>query len=212
MPHLLERIENAALRLKLACEIHAILTSNAAQRINFTLSFVHVDGKGLQAVADAIVAKLKNQNGVEISLGDATPGAAGSYNSATNRISVPTGFATQSWKSKQVLLHECVHAMQDILGGGSGLNLRGARRLTLQVDNEAAAYVAGALYFIYGSGRAYRTTHPIYLTAQQIAFKICDKPGAWVEPADVFALRAAIKSRPLYANLASDPRSPVDGL
>lgn len=212
MPEWLGQIEDAALRIKLTLEIHAILTSNAAQRINFTLAFIHVDGDGLRVVADALLARIKGEKSISVGIGDAAEGAAGSYTNSKNRISFPAGFRTQSWRDKQVVVHECVHAMQDVLGGASWLNFRGAPALTLGVDNEAAAYVAGELYFIYAAAGERRTTHPIYVAASAIARKIADRPGAFVAIDDVFALRTAIKSRPLYANLAGDPRSGADGL
>jgi hypothetical protein len=104
------------------------------------------------------------------------------------------------------LVHESTHAMQD--AELSGKKVRG-------VDEEAAAFVAGALYIIY-SGSSYSPApggaHPAFAIAQGIAQSISGNPGYAIDPTVMAPLRAAILADVTYQFLSTNPYYTEDGV
>jgi hypothetical protein len=91
------------------------------------------------------------------------------------------------------IVHESTHAIADELG-----------RTHKGVDEEAAAYVAEALYNIY-SGSPFTAGTLISAAAHNAANTIWGKPGYAIDPTQMAPLRAAILKSPAYKNLKTHP-------
>jgi hypothetical protein len=92
------------------------------------------------------------------------------------------------------IVHESIHAMQDI-AGGTQYSPRGSI-YTSETENEAAAYVGGALFSLYDTGAVYGG-HP-HATAFRIAQSIQNVKGARVSDTDATILRTAVWMHPVY--------------
>lgn len=108
-------------------------------------------------------------------------------------------------------MHECTHALRDIMAssvfakdGMYGRNIGGQ----VHFDNEAAAYIAGALFYIYDNNGAEWSfggedeMTEVYRTANAIARGLKDKEGARVDETDFADLKAKISLVPMYADIA----------
>jgi hypothetical protein len=169
--------------------LFAILQSPEAQRIDFTLGSIKVDGKGLMEVVTSLMLGTLH---IDITTMDA--GAAAQYLPHGNTFQFPNaGFGVLATDESSIL-HECVHAMQDL---DYGYDFSRGDYFTMESENEAVAYVAGCLYDFYKlPNPAY--TGMAWVAAQKIAVKIKDTPGAVVSDADVQTLRGVIVSDPVY--------------
>lgn len=212
MAEWLDEIENAALRMQLVLDICRVLKSNACQRIDFHYMSIHVNGAGFAAVAGALMDNAQGKKGVAAAFGDLPTQAAASYVSGTNTLTVPPGFRVQTVLDKHMIVHECVHAMQDILEGSRPMRMVVAPRTTLRVDNEGAAWVAAALYLLYESGMPDPSSKAPFVAAQDIAMRIKDWPGVGVAARDVARMRATLRAIPAYRHLRGRARTIADGL
>jgi hypothetical protein len=86
------------------------------------------------------------------------------------------------------VVHESVHAMQDV-AGGKLFSERGSI-FTKEAENEAAAYVAGELFDIY-SGVAPTSKIGVYVQAAVIADSLKNKSNAAVDTKDSDVLMIA---------------------
>lgn len=98
-------------------------------------------------------------------------------------------------------MHECVHALHDLYGGGY-YHPKGGSRFISRSANEAAAYVAGSLYHLYETGTPLGSGL-IFDTAGAIARRIMNQRGAFVSTAESRALRLEIVK---FAKSSPDPR------
>lgn len=193
--------------------IRTLLLSAEVQKIDFDFAFSHgygynrhkVDGWGFAHVALCLSTPLNSGRGISVAVKDQSAQNFGaSYDDAPNRITVPSATYGHATGERAVLVHECTHALRDALGAKSRINGAAAVPLgrTRGVEEEAEAYVAGALYLAYeakASGRALATpASPILAAAKSIADKIADKPGALVGVGDHADLRKAILASPTY--------------
>jgi hypothetical protein len=169
--------------------LFAILQSPEAQRIDFTLGSIKVDGKGLMEVVTSLMLGTLH---IEIKTMDA--GAAAQYDTSTNTFGFPNLAFGVLDSDKSSILHECVHALQDI---DYGYDFSRGDYFTMESENEAAAYVAGCLYDNYKNLNT-NYNEQSWDAAQKIAVKIKDTPGAVVSDDDVRALRNAIATDPVY--------------
>jgi hypothetical protein len=186
-----------------------ILTSPAAQKIDFYLDGFHVNGAGFAFVALALAPKPVGVRGLGIRIGHVSPGAEANYDTIANRYEFPTADYGKSPFQRTCILHESVHALRDC----SGPKIRtsfGAIKTTSASD-EAAAYIAGALFHIYdappGSGSAtpdWAETDEIYATAHVIAEGIYSKPGFAVPPGEAKSLRDAVTNS--YGFIKKNPK------
>jgi len=120
-------------------------------------------------------------------------------------------------EERATILHECTHALRDIMAGSAfrkegmyGSKIGGQ----LHFDNEAAAYIAEALFYIYDNGGAELPTSDgdegdIFAAANAIARGLKDKKGAPVDETDFADLRSKITLNPIYAREAT-PNAPDD--
>jgi hypothetical protein len=124
--------------------INSVLLSPSAQKIDFWLGSIHVDGPGFRTVVDAL-----NHYKVFVKVGGVPRGAAAAYDTMNNCFNLPTATYGQSAVDKQAVVHEAVHAIQDI-AGGTLYSTRGSI-FTSESENESAAYIAQELYGCYES-------------------------------------------------------------
>jgi hypothetical protein len=198
----------------LRTRVGGILMSSAAQAINFFLDSFHVDGSGLSFVALALASKPKGVHGVTFRLGHVKHGAAATYSSSTNIFDFPAANYGTTDFERMTIVHECVHALRD--ANGPKLRTTSGPRTTLTLSNEAAAYLAGALFWINENSppppappaTPSWSTAPIYGTAHTIALKMITQSGFAVAPQDAKALRDAVMNFvPLYQNLKNAPKT-----
>jgi hypothetical protein len=121
-------------------------------------------------------------------------GSAAQYGSGDNTYTFPN-VARLSTAAGEIL-HESVHVMQDV-GGGKVISERGSMFVT-DSENEAAAYVAGALFLICSGGKLGEGSPNLALQALSIAQSIKDTPGAVVPKSDADILRVLIVTHPVY--------------
>jgi hypothetical protein len=181
----------------LQSRLFAILQSPEAQHIDFTLGSIKVDGKGLMEVVTSLMLGTLH---IEIKTMDA--GAAAQYEPDGNTFFFPNATFGAAVTDESSILHECVHALQDI---DYGYDFSRGDYFTMESENEAAAYVAGCLYDNYKNLNTNYNAQS-WDAAQKIAVKIKDTPGAVVSDDDVRALRNAIATDPVYMSktFASD--------
>lgn len=168
--------------------IYTVLTSPGARKIDFWLGSVHVDEAGFRSVIDAI-----DCGSIKIVVEPQPTGALASYSGA--QFSFPNATFGLTPKNRSAILHEAVHAIQDI-AGGTIWSPRGSV-FTTETENEAAAYVAGALLDIY-EGRAAPAAPPQYPAAALIAGMLKDVKGGAVSELAADSLRLIIATRPVY--------------
>src|SRR6476620_11415577 len=94
--------------------VTSILTSPAAQKIDFYLGSVHVDGEGLRKVAKLVFMKVFGGKGIGVVEEPQPVGAGASYDTKKDYFSMPptAGFGSTP-VDRYYILHEAVHAMQD---------------------------------------------------------------------------------------------------
>lgn len=174
--------------------VKSVLVSPSAKRIDFHLGLMHVDAAGLIAVRGLIIAGI-----VRVRIEPSTdPHVAALYNYSANTLKFPRENYGANAKEKSDILHECIHALHDIYGAGyySG---RGGSRFMTESENEAAAYVADALYYWYETGRVQGSAaDPIFVKAGAIARRIKDLRGAYVTTDEAIDLRKAIVDDEAY--------------
>jgi hypothetical protein len=177
---------------------HAViqmLRSPAAQKIDFVFNAIIVTGSRLAELARAIeqFEIIVYYDGVKykVGLGD------GYYSGKDDCMYL--GFKNLASMDNQMLtMHECVHAINDIHGSAG----------VTKLDDEAAGYVACALYYRH-SGNAMpkrlkadaKLVDDIYKAAFDLADAYLEK---FPNPFDqVQRLRTAILAHPLYAKAAT---------
>ncbi|WP_342362182.1 hypothetical protein [Terrarubrum flagellatum] len=184
-----------ATEFELRMLVYRTLLSPSAAKIDFALGSIHVDGAGFAGVA-ALVA----HGGIGIKVENQQTGEAASYNYPKNSLSFPLGYSGTSPDDREAIVHECTHALHDIWGGGRWWSERGSIT-TARTENEAAAYIAGALYLTYEAGSPVATpsTLPvIFQLAYDIAGRISGQKSARVDLRDEMRLRQAIANDPVY--------------
>jgi hypothetical protein len=110
------------------------------------------------------------------------------------------------------IIHECTHALRD----AAGRQIRTSRGLmaTLALSDEAAAYLAGALFHIYDTTApaatpatpAWAQGGGVYSVAHALAVKMSTQKGFAVDPGESKALRDVIMNNPTYKDLKANPK------
>lgn len=134
----------------LRTRIASILLSPAAQKLDFYLDNIHVDGSGLSYVALALIPTPQESQGLSIVIGGIDPKALANYDPTTNTFHFPSANYGLTPFERMTILRECVHAYRDALG--STFLTRTGRVSTRAVSEEAPALVAGALFYIEDEG------------------------------------------------------------
>lgn len=159
----------------------SVLFSSAAQKIDFYLDKIHVDGSGFSYVALALLSKAKDDRGIKIAIGHLPAGAEASYDPATNTFRFPTAGYGLRRAEQMTLIHESVHALRD----ASGVRLRTRTGLVTPtaLSDEAAAIVAGALFDIFNNPAdsvtpSFASGGGAYDCAYAVAMQMVGNPGA----------------------------------
>lgn len=188
-----------------------ILLSPAAQKIDFRLGSIHVDGAGLGEVAASTYFAVLGFKGVKVVQERQSEGSGGSYDNKTNTLSLPNTrrFGTSTY-DKMTIVHEAIHAMHD-MAGSTWFSERGSM-FTTAAENEAAAYVGGALYTLYSSSETFtKSPHDL---AFAIAKSIAGRRGASVPSAQAKRLMETICELNIYfeQGMTMTTRTPANGL
>jgi hypothetical protein len=192
-----------------------VLLSLPAATIDFTAHGMHVSGGGYGMVVYYIgqgwiklrTARLASQ---------ITSGAEAQYDHSTHILWFPRDTYGSRPEERASILHESTHALRDIMAspafrreGMYGSKIAGQ----LHFDNEAAAYIAASLFYIYDNGVEWPVSEgdaaEIYRAANAIARGLKDKKGALVDETDFTDLRAKISLEATNAGVAS-PNDPDD--
>jgi len=189
--------------------VQSLVMSNSAQKIDFWIGSIHVDGNGFASVQFALTKQAAGYGSMTIEIGGVAKGADLSYNIDDNAFHFPHARYGATDKEQMLIIHECVHAMLDI-AAGTPLPL-GAVPIT-KSENEAAAYIAGCLFWIYEHGGPDTPTpeHVIWIKAFEIADKIKNVKGAHVSAVDALSLRGLISVHPVYVGLGVGLLYPLD--
>lgn len=203
-----DRPLNAA-EAALRARIISLLLSPSVQRINFRLAKYRISGFGFHVVIGLL---RMNAVGVVINT-DVGSQAEAVYNNLDDNYYFPNGMYGMSLWEKMIIVHESVHAMIDAQGGG--LYHRA-------IDNEAAAYVANALYVLNLTNSAppgldnSRRDKMIKLTFDVATRIRADRsPVPTVSQDDLTGLRASVGRvyrkdfRPLTRDTANGNVSPI---
>lgn len=186
--------------------VTSVLKSRSAQRINFHLGLIHVDAVGLSDIAKDLAAGIVHIKIEPI----ANPDVAAQYVGSVNTLQFRRESYGANADERRDILHECVHALHDVYGAGY-YHPRGGSRFMTEVENEAAAYVAGSLYELYETGTLSPTSNPAFTNSDLIAKRIGSLRGAYVSTAELDALRIAILSRKTYRDLSFTTPTSADG-
>src|SRR5262245_21564391 len=193
-----------------------ILSSKATQQIDFQLSGIHVVGSSLSIIIGYVIFKQIGFAGVDVDFGNVPPDAGAAYDPASNTFHFKDTNFGQTVSDGEDAVHESVHAWLDIRMPRLRTIMDVAKRMVLTttaVSDESAAYVAGALYYLYqtkaNGGQvakpAWATKGTTFDAAYDIALKIMNKPGTVVAAADVKAMKKAVLASKAYAALKANP-------
>jgi hypothetical protein len=181
-----------------------LLLTDAVRKIDFVFGSFHVDFGGFMSVWSMVAT-----GGIDVDVQPLSEkDAAGGYNYPTNKFLFPDeGFGTTP-DQQSVLVHESVHAMRDVRYHG------GSEPRATWAEDEATAYVAGALFKLYTFPQARRSTYPLFAQAYEIAGAVKDKPSAVVSDNDAKAMIAIIATEPDYVKKGMTfwKRSFADGI
>jgi hypothetical protein len=173
--------------------VKGVLSSPSARRIDFHLGLINVDAAGLAAIHNLVAVGAITLKVVAI-----PANAAAMYDNDYDTLEFPRENYGATAFERATILHECIHALHDMYGGGTYYHPRGGSRFIARSENEAAAYVADALYYLYETGGKVQSGDPIVDIAGVIAKRIMNQRGAFVSTAEARALRIAIVSDPTY--------------
>jgi hypothetical protein len=180
-----ETIEAGALAQQ---RIRETLLHHAAQSIDFFMGgFIHISGAGYLKVANAL------KNGTfGIHRLDMDPGEAAFFDAKTGYFGVPRAPSWGlNWYDRATIVHESTHAQ---IALAYGFN-------PIMVDslNEAAAYIAGAVYHnVLNKGPVMEDESLVRAKSSQIAKSIYGQKGAIIPGKDVEQLRAFVALTPQY--------------
>jgi hypothetical protein len=112
------------------------------------------------------------------------------------------------------IIHECVHAMRDLQGFYYYFSLTSGVGWATATEDEAAAYVAQALFRLYDATVPLAPIDPIYIKAVEIAKSIINVKGTVVSDADVTSIRNLVAGNPVYQSMGIKLSTPsrADGL
>lgn len=187
--------ENNAILLQ---QVTGVLRDPHAGKVAFWFKEFYITGGGLREVADLVDC---GRIGVlyDPAMGAGVRGMYQPDNQGTNgrnRFVMPKLAAT-GWKDRSYLVHEGIHALQDVR------KLPGTTAVS-----EAAAYIGQAMYYRLAAGAGLAVTgpgRPIFQAADPIAVKLL--AGQAVPQAEVNTLYAAIQV--VYAGV---PNPDYDGI
>lgn len=180
--------------LEILGRIVGVIMSASARRIDFTLGRIPVNHDGFRLLFNELVTQR-----IGVTTEGVPPGAAASYDQVNDIYNIPRRSYGQTPEERKTLVHESVHALQDIRGAVA----YGAWGAALPTDseNEAAAFIAGALYYYYETGIFLDSdgsdTGVIFNKANEIAGQVA-RGRTTVSDMDQNELRTLIASAGIY--------------
>jgi hypothetical protein len=168
-----------------------VLTSKAAHRIDFHIDGIHLRGFEVGRVLTHLLLTRQGHGSIVLRTGDVMEGAGATYYPLTNQFDFPSETYGADADERASIFHECVHAWMDARVPTQSTPADAAMRLLLRqskVAEEATAYIAESLYYIYEATTAGRLpepsvqTNPVYVEADRIAAYMKTRPGTGGEP------------------------------
>jgi hypothetical protein len=195
--------------------VSKVLLSLPAQRIDFWAHGMHVSGGGYGMVWAYIAQGWIKLRLVRLA-SQISADAEAEYDAGTHTMWFRRDTYGRTPDERATILHESTHALRDIMASPvfSKDGLYGSRIAgQLHFDNEAAAYIASSLFYIYANGVEWPVGEgdmtEVYLAANAIARGLKDKDGARVDEIDFSDLSAKVALVPGYAKIAQ-PNAPDD--
>ena len=137
--------------------MRSILMSEAAQALDFYVGFIHVDGSALSYVALLLSVPPDGDRGVSIRIGDPGSEVSAAYDPPTRTFTFPSAdFGRLTWPprsqpfERMAIVHECIHAWRHAMG--QHMWTPSGRWGSFGSEDEAAAYIGGALFFLNDQG------------------------------------------------------------
>ena len=197
--------------------VSKVLLSLSAVKIDFWAHGMHVLGGGYLTVWAFIVQGWIKLRLVRLAT-QIPQGAEAKYDPGSHTLWFRRDTYWSTPEERAMILHECTHALRDIMAspvfrkeGMYGSKIGGQ----LHFDNEAAAYIAASLFYIYDNGVEWPMgdneddATSLYAAANSIARGLKDQKGARVDESDFSDLRAKISIEPTNAGVAA-PNDPDD--
>jgi hypothetical protein len=182
--------------LQILSRVVGVIMSAPARRIDFTLGRIPVNYDGFCLVFNELVT-----HRIGVTTEGIPPDAEAAYDSVGDMYLIPRRSYGQTPEERMSLVHESVHALQDIRGAVA----YGAWGAALPADSEdeAAAFIAGALYYYYETGTFLDCggdTGDIFNKASEIAGQVV-RGRTTVSDMDQNELRTLIASAGVYRRI-----------
>ena len=209
---------NVAERTELRQFVQGILLSTACQKVSFRYDGREYLGMAFAAVAHAMNPRSGSIGHIDIVVRPMPAGTGAQYDPQSNAMVFPPPAKAYGLTpfDRAAIVHEGVHAVRDGWGVKPTRGVRFQPGGSRAVNDETAAFIAGALYDIHWQtpgasmmptrpGWSQNLTHPFGI-AWTLAQKIWQTPGATVSDNDAAPLRAAITSlSPTYNHIQANP-------
>jgi hypothetical protein len=194
-----------------------VLTSLPAMKMKFWAHKMHITGGGYQMVFVYIAQGWIKPRLVRLA-SQIADGAEAEYKPDSHTLWFRRDTYGTRPDERASIVHECTHALRDIMASSAfakdgmyGSSIGGQQHF----DNEAAAYIAGSLFYMYDNNGAEwpfggdAEITEVYRAANAIARGLKDKDDARVDETAFADLKAKISLVPEYANIAL-PNAPDD--
>lgn len=205
-------------RTQLRQFVQHVLLSTACQKVSFRYDGREYHGMAFAAIAHAMNPRSGTMGHIEIDVRPMKPGIGATYDPQRNTMTFPPPAASYGVMpfERASIVHEAVHAVRDGWGVKATRGARFQPSGSRAINDEAAAFIAGALYDIHWQtpgetmtptrpGWSQTLAHPFGI-AWTLAEKIWRTPGVTVSDDDAAPLRAAIASlSPTYDHIAAKP-------
>jgi hypothetical protein len=198
--------------------VQNILLSTACQKVSFKYDGREYHGMAFAAVAHAMNPRSGKMGHISIDVRTMPAGTGAQYDTRSNTMLFPPPAKSYGLTpfDRASIVHESVHAVRDGWGVKSTAGAKFQPGGSRAINDETAAFIAGALYDIHWQtpgpsmtptrpGWSQNLTHPFGI-AWTLAQKIWQTPGVTVSDADAAPLRAAITSlSPTYNHIQAHP-------
>jgi len=119
-----------------------VLKSTSVQRIDFTLAGIRVDASGFQLVASSVFNGIAGL-GIGVEVVELRKGMAAAYDPDRRVIKFPRADYGLNLDDRAVIVHECVHAMNDLRA--HIVYTPNGPKFPRVLEDEATAYLAKSL-------------------------------------------------------------------
>lgn len=178
-----------------------LLISPTVRRINFSIMTRRIQGSGFAQIAVRLDPMLRGRNRLDVTVATQAANVGASYRTNVNHFSFPRANFGTTPAEQMTIVHEATHALLDF-----------TRSTNRAIDDEAAAYIAGAMFMRYSmQDPTLGQTQGVFAAAGAIANAMIPNPAAplggirgWDDepPAPLLArLRQAVVGSPTYTFL-----------